>query len=166
MTLKKRLIAIMCAATLAAFGLAGCAGSAQQGATNDAQSQNRQFMSQVNETVEDMGDRLQDFDDAVSRSDVVTMRSAADEAFACISTLESLEAPEQLTDIKQQYVDACNTLSGALGSYVDLYAEIESATDEAPFDYSTYESRLAEIQSAYNEGIEQLKAADTAATEA
>ena len=49
---------------------------------------------------------------------------------------------------------------------MDLYAEIESATDEAPFDYSTYESRLAEIQSAYNEGIEQLKAADTAATEA
>ncbi len=166
MTLKNRLIAIMCAAALAAFGLAGCAGSAQQGATTDAQSQNRQFMSQVNETVEDMGERLQDFDDAVSRGDVVTMRSAADEAFACISTLESLEAPEQLAGIKQQYVDACNTLSGALDSYVDLYAEIESATGEAPFDYSTYESRLAEIQSAYDEGMEQLKAADTAATEA
>ncbi len=166
MNLKTRLIALACAGALAAFGLAGCAGTAQQNAASDEQSLNRQFMSQVNATVEDMGDRLDAFDEAVARGDVVTMRSAAQNAFECISTLEGLEAPEDLADIKQQYVDACGMLRDALNAYVDLYAEIESATDEAPFDYSTYDDRLAAIQDQYNQGIARLQDADKAATEA
>lgn len=166
MNFKTRLIAILCAGAVAAFGLAGCAGTAQQDAASSEQSQNRQFMSQVNETVEEMGTRLDDFDDAVARGDVVTMRSSAQNAFECISTLEGLEAPESLADIKQQYVDACGMLRDALNAYVDLYAEIESTTDEAPFDYSTYDSRLAAIQDQYNQGITKLQDADKAATEA
>lgn len=166
MRLTIRLLSIVCAAALASFALAGCAGNAQQDAVSDEQSRNRQFMSQVNETVEEMGERLEGFDEAAARGDVVTMRSAAQNAFECISTLESMEAPEALTDIKQQYVDACGTLRDALSAYVDLYAEVESATDDAPFDYSSYEARLAEIQDQYNKGIELLQNADKAATEA
>lgn len=166
MNFKTRLIAIMCAGALAAFGLAGCTGAVQQDDASSEQSQNRQFMSQVNETVEEMGARLDDFDEAVARGDVVTMRSSAQNAFECIASLEGLEAPESLADIKQQYVDACGMLRDALNSYIDLYAEIESATDEAPFDYSTYDDRLAAIQDQYGQGIAKLQDADKAATEA
>ena len=38
--------------------------------------------------------------------------------------------------------------------------EISSATEEAPFDFSAYDGRVKEIQDAYNEGIDKLKAAD------
>lgn len=41
-----------------------------------------------------------------------------------------------------------------------MYTEISSATEEAPFDFSAYDGRVKEIQDAYNEGIDKLKAAD------
>lgn len=168
MKLTKRL-ALMAAAVLFVLGalsIAGCATTATSDPEADAQAQNRQFMTQVNQTMEDLSDRLDSFNDAVSRGDVVTMRGEADNAYKCISSLESLEAPEALKDIKQGYVDGCNDLKGALDSYISLYAEIESATEEAPFDYSTFEGRVQEIQSLYDQGIAKLQEADDKATAA
>ena len=49
--------------------------------------------------------------------------------------------------------------------YVDLYTEIESATEEEPFDYSTYDARLKEIQDKYDSGIDKLEEADKKANE-
>lgn len=48
---------------------------------------------------------------------------------------------------------------------MDLYTEIDSATDQQPFDYSTYEQRLASIQSAYDTGLQALRAGDQKVTE-
>ena len=107
--------------------------------------------------------RLSDFVDAVSRGDVVTMRTQADNAFKVLDDLSSLEAPEPLKDVAAGYVDGANSLKDALNSYIQLYTEIDGATASEPFDWSTYDSRLQAIQDAYNAGIDKLKAADEAA---
>ncbi len=153
---------VVCAASaMLALALAGCA--QQSNAQNDQQNENRQYMTQVNQKMEDLNTRLTSFTDAVSRGDVVTMRTQADNAYKAIDDLSSLDAPDALADVKTGYVDGCNELKGALDSYIALYTEIENATDAQPFDYSTYDSRLADIQNAYNAGIDKLKAADDAA---
>ena len=153
---------IACAVSaLIVFALAGC--TQQNSAQSDQQNENRQYMTQVNQKMEDLNTRLTSFTDAVSRGDVVTMRTQADNAYKVIDDLSDLDAPDALADVKTGYVDGCNELKTALDSYIALYTEIENATDAQPFDYSTYDSRLADIQNAYNDGIDKLKAADDAA---
>ena len=77
-----------------------------------------------------------------------------------IDALAAIDTPDAMKDLQTNYVDGCNKLKDALNSYIDLYTEISSATEEAPFDFSAYDGRVKEIQDAYNEGIDKLKAAD------
>lgn len=157
-----RTIITVCASALLVAALSGCMQQTANQA-NDQQSENREYMTQVNQKMDDLDSRLSDFTDAVSRGDVVTMRTQADNAFKVLDELSSLEAPEPLKDVATGYVDGANSLKDALNSYIQLYTDIDSATAAQPFDWSTYDSRLQEIQGAYNAGIDKLKAADEAA---
>ncbi len=143
--------------------LSGCTTSQSSDQATEQQTANRQYMTQVNQIMEDLSDGLDEFADAVARGDVVTMRTQADNAYDALDDLSALEAPEDLADIQTSYVEGCDGLKEALNAYVDLYAEIASATDDQPFDYSTYEERLAAIQEQYDEGIAKLQAGDEAA---
>lgn len=153
-----RMIGLGCSAVLALAVLAGCQSPAT-GAT-DQQQENRTYMTSVNVAMEDLNSRLASFDEAVSRGDAVTMRTQADNAFKAIDDLAAIETPEAMQDLQDGYVAGCEKLKGALSDYVDLYTEIDRATEEHPFDYATYDERLKGIQDAYNEGIDELKAAD------
>lgn len=153
-----RLIATVCAAALLAGALAGCM-SPNTGAT-DQQQANRTYMTKVNQTMEDLNGRLGDFDDAVARGDVVTMRTQADNAFTAIDALSAIDTPDAMKSLQSGYVDGCNALKDALNAYIDLYTEIESATEEHPFDYGSYDERIKAVQDKYNDGINKLKAAD------
>ena len=62
--------------------------------------------------------------------------------------------------MKQCYVDGSEQLENALNAYIELYTEIDSATDAQPFDWSTYDQRIADIQAAYNSGLEKLQEGD------
>ena len=141
-----RVLAVALGAALALGTLAGCQSPAT-GAT-DQQQANRTYMTKVNQAVEELNTRLGEFDEAVAQESVVNMRNKANSAF------------EAIKDLQTNYVDGCNKLKDALNSYIDLYTEISSATEEAPFDFSAYDGRVKEIQDAYNEGIDKLKAAD------
>lgn len=110
--------------------------------------------------MEDLQSKLGSFNDAVSRDDVVGMRTQADNAFKAIDSLSSIDAPDSLKDIKQSYVDGANDLKSALSAYVDLYTEIDSATADHPFDYSTYDQRLSDIKAQYDSGIQKLQDGD------
>lgn len=156
--------ALACTGALALAVLGGCA-QQQTSAVSEEQEANRTYMMQVNQTMDDLQDKLGSFTDAVSRGDVVTMRTQADSAFKAIDDLSALEAPDALADIKASYVEGATELKEALSAYVDLYTEIESATDEAPFDWTTYAQRIADIQERYNAGIEKLQAGDDKAVE-
>ena len=62
--------------------------------------------------------------------------------------------------MKSGYEEGAGKLRDALNDYVALYTEISSSTDAQPFDWSTYDARLAEIQQGYDEGIAKLKETD------
>lgn len=157
-----RAVACVLAATLGTAMLSGCLGA--PGATmTEEQANNRQFMAQVNQTMVDLQDRLDGFNNAVSAGDLVGMRTQAENAFRVIDSLEKLEAPEALADVKQGYVDGCAAMKDALGDYVTLYGDIASATDANPFDWGTYEGRIAEVKQSYDAGLAKLQEADEAA---
>ena len=159
---KLRLLVLACVAALTMGLLTGCLPQMDTGATED-QKANRTYMTKVNQAMEDLNTRLESFDEAVSRGDAVTMRTQADNAFAAIDTLNAIDTPEAMKDLQKDYVDGCNALKEALNSYIDLYTDIDSATEEHPFDYGTYDERIKAVQDKYNEGIQKLKDADEAA---
>lgn len=161
-TTKAKAVGAVVAATLAIGALAGCTG---QTAGSEQQDVNRQYLSQVNQVMDDLETSLASFTDAVSRNDVVGMQTQAENALSKLDSLDSIEAPEELSEVQQSYQDGTAQLRGALSSYVALYTEISSATDAQPFDWSTYDARLAEIQEKYDAGIDALEAGDKAAAE-
>ncbi|WP_282209694.1 hypothetical protein [Parvibacter caecicola] len=160
----KQVLALAAVAGLV-LALAGCVAGPQQAATGENANANSQYMAQVNQAVEELSTKLGAFDDAVSRNDVVSMRTQADGAFAALDKLNQLQPPEALKEVQEYYSDGCASLKEALSGYVDLYTEIDSATDQQPFDYSTYEQRLSSIQSAYDTGLQALRAGDQKVTE-
>ncbi len=156
-----RLAALAAVLAMLSALLVACSG---QSATESAQeTANRQYMSQVNQVMEDLQASLEDFTDAVSRDDVVAMQTQAENALAVLDELESIEAPEDLSDVHQCYVEGADLLRQALNDYVSLYIEISSASDDNPFDWSSYEERLEQIQSTYDEGIAKLQEGDSLA---
>lgn len=158
-----KLFVALCAGVLMVAALAGCA--QQNTAATEQQSENRAYMTQVNQTMEDLKSKLDSFTDAVSRGDVVGMRTQADNAFKSIDDLNGLSVPDALKDIQKEYVDGANALKDALNSYIDLYTEIDTATEEQPFDYSTYDQRISDIKQKYDEGIGKLQSGDNKASE-
>lgn len=161
-TTKAKAVGAVVAATLAIGALAGCTG---QTAGSEQQDVNRQYLSQVNQVMDDLETSLASFTDAVSRNDVVGMQTQAENALSKLDSLDSIEAPEELSEVQQSYQDGTAQLREALSSYVALYTEISSATESQPFDWSTYDARLAEIQEKYDAGIDALEAGDKAAAE-
>lgn len=156
------LVSVVCACVLMVGVLCGCSSSTTSEET-EAQEANRAYMSSVNVIMEDLDEQLESFVDAVSREDVVSMQTQAEDAYEILDELDDLEVPEGLEEIQECYLEGANLLEQALDAYIDLYIEIDSATDEDPFDWDTYEERLAEIQELYDEGIAQLEAGDEAA---
>ena len=156
-------VVAVCAGVLMVAALGGCA--QQDTAATQQQSENRQYMTQVNQSMDDLKTRLESFTDAVSRGDVVGMRTQADNAFKAIDDLNNIDVPDALKDIQSEYVDGSNDLKDALNSYIELYTEIDSATEDQPFDYSTYDQRIQDIKKQYDEGIGKLQSGDNKATE-
>ena len=103
-----------------------------------------------------LDDELDLFVDAVSRGDIVNMRTQADNAYLVLGKLSALEAPEALADVHQKYVDGTDKLREALDSYIELYSDVNSKS----FDQSTYKTRIEDVQSLYDEGVAALEQGD------
>lgn len=164
MAFGAKLVRVAVAGALAAsVALVGCAGPGANSLT-DEQKANRAYMSQVNEAMTQLDTELDSFIEAVSRGDVVNMRTQADNAYKELDKLSKLEAPEALKDIKKDYVDGTAKLREALDEYIALYTE--AANGGSSFDWSAYDERVKSIQSLYDEGVALLEAGDKAAAEA
>ncbi len=163
---KVAAFAVVCAVVLSLF-LAGCTApqAANQEEDKDQTLTSTQYMAKVNQLVEKLDERLQGFNEAVSREDAITMRTQADNAFAVLDEIAAIEPPEELKDLREQYIKGCDQLKDALNSYVTLYTELSNATQSEPFDYASYPDRIEQIQDQYDEGIKTLEDADKAATE-
>lgn len=159
-----KLAALACAGVLGAAALGGCT---QQQSSQVAQevSDNRAYMAQVNQTMDDLKTRMDSFTDAVSRKDVVSMRTQADNAFKVLDSLRTQDAPEALKSIKADYVEGCDSLEDALNAYIALYTEIDASTESQPFDWTTYDQRLSDIKATYDQGIAKLEEGDKTAAD-
>lgn len=153
-----RIASIVCAGTVALAALTGCA--APNAGADQQQAENRQYMAQVNQSMEDLQERLADFTDAVSRGDVVGMKTQADNAYRALDDLGKVEAPAGFEDVQKDYLDGTADLKEALNAYIDLYTEIDSATDDQPFDWASYDERVSAIKQQYDEGVSKLQAGD------
>lgn len=149
---------LACAAALLCCMLFGCANSTTS-VTTESQQANRAYMSQVNEIMESLDDGLDLFVDAVSRGDIVNMRTQADNAYRALDKLGSLEAPDELADVQEKYLSGTEKLREALDAYISLYTDASSDS----FDWSTYDNRIKEIQDLYDEGLQDLEDGDKAA---
>ena len=156
-----KLAVAICTGSLAVAMLAGCTATPQNSLT-DEQKANREYMSAVNQKMTTLGSTLDSFNDAVSREDVVTMKTQAANASKVLDELANVETPEAFTDVRTNYVDGAKNLEAALNAYIELYSEIQSATEANPFDWSSYDQRVQTIQSHYDEGVAALKAGDEA----
>lgn len=156
-----KLAVAICTGSLAVAMLAGCTATPQNSLT-DEQKANREYMSAVNQKMTTLGSTLDSFNDAVSREDVVTMKTQAANASKVLDELANVETPEAFTDVRTNYVDGAKNLEAALNEYIELYSEIQSATEANPFDWSSYDQRVQTIQSHYDEGVAALKAGDEA----
>ena len=154
-----KLASVALALLVTCAALAGCSTAATS--VDSAQQENRSYMSKVNEVMSELGDDLESFVGAVSRNDVVNMRTQAKNAYRVLDSLESIEAPESLSDVRQKYIDGTAKLREALDGYIELYTEAESGV----LDQSSYADRLAKVQSLYDEGVGLLKQADETASQ-
>ena len=149
---------LICAMALACGLIAGCANTAGTKATEEQQA-NRNYMSQVNEIMEQLDSGLDSFVDAVSRGDIVNMRTQADEAFKVLDKLDALEAPDGLADVQDKYKDGSAKLRDALDAYITLYTDMNGSS----FDMTTYDKRIADVQKLYDEGVALMQEGDEAA---
>ena len=154
---------VLACALVGSLALSACATSGTASLTDEQQA-NRTYMSQVNETMVELDGNLDSFVDAVSRGDVVNMKTQADNAYKVLDRLSELEAPEALSDVHKKYAEGTQKLEEALDAYIQLYTEAEKAGKN--FEWSSYDERLKEIQDLYDNGIKALEEGDKAASEA
>lgn len=157
---RRGVLACVLAGSLA---LSACATGGNATLT-DEQKANRAYMSQVNETMVELDASLDSFIDAVSRGDIVNMRTQADNAYKTLDKLSAIEAPETLSDVQKKYAEGTQKLEEALDAYIELYSEADKAGKD--FDWSSYDGRIKEIQELYDSGIKALEEGDKAASEA
>lgn len=157
-TALRALIAV-CIAAACVGTMSGCAMTSQT-ASEEAQAQadNRQYMSRVNQISMDIEESLADFEAAAESNDLAAMRTALNAASRSLDELSSLEAPEALADIKIGYVEGCTELHEALSDYLQLYTEANASDDAV--DAASYVERLADIQARYTEALQKISDTD------
>lgn len=158
---------LLLAALALCFGailiLSSCASTTN--AEEEEASTNREYMSRVSRIMDDLTAELEGFSDAVAQGNFVSLRTQAEGASKVIDEFDKIEVPDNLKDIHSEYVAGGKDLRDALSDYIELSSEIESATEEQPFDFDSYDDKLEDIQKKYQSGIDHLKEADKKATE-
>ncbi len=161
--MKSRIILVVALCATCLTLLVGCSSNSTQ--SNDPQTQNRQYMASVSQIMDDINTQMEDFSKAIKDGEVISLSSQLNTVSSRIDDLKALSVPDAMKDIHTSYVKGAEELKAALDGYVELYQDVK-APASGSFDYSTYSSRLAEIQQHYSAGVEALQDADKKASEA
>ena len=155
-------IAIACAAFV--LGMTGC--SSQTGMDiEDKPKTASEYMVDLNDYSGRLQAKMQELAEAAGEGKISAMQTKAQEAYAMLDEMADLEAPDEISEIKNQYNDAATQLKGALNDYMTLYTELYDSADSDAFDYSTYVQRLEDIQKQYDSALGVLEDADKKASE-
>lgn len=160
--MKKRFLALIIMSFCMVALLVGCSAS---NPTQENQAQNRQYMSSVNQIMEQFDAQMADFASAVKDGEILSLTSQLSAVTTAVDSLKALDVPDDMKDIQDAYVNGVEELQTALQQYVQLYQEVELPPNGS-FDFSTYADRLAEIQQHYSNGVASLQDADQKATDA
>lgn len=161
---NKGLGVLACAVALfCALLLSGCASGATQ--ANDPQTLNRQYMANVNQIMEEINAEMTEFSTVIKDGEVVSLGTQLANINNSVDKLKELSVPDDMKDIQSDYLKATEELQSAFSAYVTLYEDVK-APESGSFDYTTYNSRLADIRSHYEAGIEALQSADQKAADA
>jgi cytochrome c556 len=152
------ILALVCALTLS-----GCASGVTQ--SDDAQTQNRQYMANVNQIMEEIDAQMTEFSAVIKEGEVVSLGTQLANINNSVDKLKALSVPDAMKDIQADYLTGTEELQEAFAAYVDLYEDVK-APENGKFDYSTYNDRLSEVRSHYEAGIEALQSADQKAADA
>jgi cytochrome c556 len=159
-----RFMGVFAACMLAAvLLLTGCSVGGSQ--ATDAQTLNRQYMANVNQIMDEVNAEMEEFSAAIKDGEVVSLSTQVASINNSVEKLKALSVPEDMKDIQSDYLTGTEELQTAFNAYVDLYEDVK-APENGSFDYSTYNSRMDEIRSHYEAGIEALESADQKASEA
>lgn len=162
-SMKSRIILALTLCVTCLTLLVGCSSNSAQ--SDDPQTQNRQYMASVSQIMNDINTQMEDFSDAIKDGEIISLSSQLNTVSSKIDDLKALKVPDAMKDIHSSYVKGAEELKAALDGYVSLYQDIK-APASGSFDYSTYTSRLDEVQKHYDAGVEALKDADKKASEA
>lgn len=162
-SMKSRIILALTLCVTCLTLLVGCSSNSAQ--SDDPQTQNRQYMASVSQIMNDINTQMEDFSDAIKDGEIISLSSQLNTVSSKIDDLKALKVPDAMKDIHSSYVEGAEELKAALDGYVSLYQDIK-APASGSFDYSTYASRLDEVQKHYDAGVEALKDADKKASEA
>ncbi|WP_251197588.1 hypothetical protein [Anaerotardibacter muris] len=171
MTNKTKTISLQArfAGILAALGIAcallltGCASGATQ--ANDPQTLNRQYMANVNQIMEEIDAEMTEFATIIKDGEVVSLSTQLANINNSVDKLKDLSVPDDMKDIQSDYVKGVEELQSAFAAYVALYEDVK-APENGKFDYGTYGSRLDDVRSHYEAGIEAIQNADQKASDA
>ncbi len=152
---KVILFGVICALCMA---LAGCSSSSSTPNPDDPASQNREYMSQLNQQMDSIQGSLNDFQDAVAKNDVVTMQADKTAVEKTIDSVKATSVTDRLSDVKDGYVSALDALDDALASYLSLYTDVQNGTVSS----DDYAQRLKGVQDAYDSAVSQMQDADDA----
>lgn len=156
----KKFLKVMSVACVAAlcFVLMGC-GANQVAEEANTASDNRAYMSSLNTSMDELSKELDTFNEAVAKSDLVSMRTSAQKVSQVIEDIRGYQVPDTLKDVSSKYLEGLDSLNSSLGAYVSLFEGIENGKT------SNTSSALAQIQTEYDKGIAALQEADKMATE-
>lgn len=163
-SISSRRVAFAAAIVLAcALMLSGCASNAQQ--ANDPQTLNRQYMSNVNQIMDEIDAQMTEFSTIVKEGEVVSLSTQLAAINNSVDKLKALSVPDEMKDIQSDYLKGTEELQTAFAAYVDLYEDVK-APENGTFDFATYGDRLNDVKSHYEAGIQALESADQKAADA
>ena len=158
--LSAAMAAILLAVSLFAVGCAG--GPPLEGEEEPKTASD--YMVDLNDRIVRLQAKLDEFAEAADEGRISAMQTKAQEAYEVLDEMADLEAPDDVSDLQDQYDDAASQLKGALEAYMTLYTEIYDSTQTGGFDYSTYSQRIEEVQKQYDDALTALEEADKQAT--
>ena len=160
----RMLMAVFASLVAVLLLLSGCS----SGATLETEEEPKtasQYMVELNDYSGKLADKMQEFSEAASAGRISAMQTKVQEAYAILDEMTNLEAPDDISDIKNGYNDAISQFKSALNDYIALFTEIYDSSDTGSFDYSTYSQRLEDVQKQYDSALGSLEDADKKASE-
>ena len=150
------------AALLCAFTLCSCGPiSNMTNADNAQKTQTAIYYSTLYQITNDLKAELGDFNTLVKNKDTNAMKEKLNNSQKLIDQLKDIDVPQGCEEVQQNYLDAFVQMQEALSNYINVYTDFINGS----IDNSVLNTRVADIQKSYTQGLDLLVKADSLAAQ-